>query len=118
MVFIAESMPLTTLVMLPVTWRMVTAVWTRDYVRRTVLADFICGVLATIGAGLLYLLDVDTSTGKWIGYQIVAGAGWGMAFQIPMIAVQGSTTPKDLASSTGMLLCEYYLIPLTNQPWL
>ncbi|UNI20457.1 hypothetical protein JDV02_006542 [Purpureocillium takamizusanense] len=62
------------------------------------------GVLATIGAGLLYLLNVDTSTGKWIGYQIVAGAGWGMAFQIPMIAVQGSTTPKDLASSTGMLL--------------
>ncbi|KAJ6443170.1 major facilitator superfamily transporter [Purpureocillium lavendulum] len=58
------------------------------------------GVLATIGAGLLYLLDVDTTTGKWIGYQIVAGAGWGMAFQIPMIAVQGTTSPKDLASNT------------------
>ncbi|KND91555.1 Pantothenate synthetase [Tolypocladium ophioglossoides CBS 100239] len=62
------------------------------------------GALATIGAGLLYLLDVNTSTGKWIGFQIVAGAGWGAAFQIPMIAVQGSVSPRDLASATGMLL--------------
>ncbi|KAI8717511.1 MFS domain-containing protein [Fusarium sp. LHS14.1] len=60
--------------------------------------------IATIGAGLLYLLNVNTSTGKWIGYQIVAGAGWGAAFQIPMIAVQGSVKPKDLASATGILL--------------
>ncbi|KAF4982067.1 hypothetical protein FZEAL_2254 [Fusarium zealandicum] len=60
--------------------------------------------IATIGAGLLYLLEVDTSTGKWIGYQIVAGAGWGIAFQIPMIAVQGSVTSKDLSSATGILL--------------
>ncbi|CEI62816.1 putative efflux pump gsfJ [Fusarium venenatum] len=59
---------------------------------------------ATIGAGLLYLLDIDTSTGKWIGYQIVAGVGWGLAFQIPMIAVQGTVDPKDLASATGILL--------------
>lgn len=62
------------------------------------------GAVATIGAGLLYLLDVDTTTAKWIGYQIVAGAGWGTAFQIPMIAVQGSVEPQDLASATGMLL--------------
>ncbi|KAK7415139.1 hypothetical protein QQX98_006083 [Neonectria punicea] len=60
--------------------------------------------IACIGAGLLYLLDVNTSTGKWIGYQIVAGAGWGAAFQIPMIAVQGSVAPKDLAAATGVLL--------------
>ncbi|KAH8688168.1 major facilitator superfamily domain-containing protein [Ilyonectria robusta] len=60
--------------------------------------------LACIGAGLLYLLDVNTTTGKWIGYQIVAGFGWGAAFQIPMIAVQGSVSPKDLAAATGVLL--------------
>ncbi|KAK7421865.1 hypothetical protein QQZ08_009743 [Neonectria magnoliae] len=60
--------------------------------------------IACVGAGLLYLLDIDTSTGKWIGYQIVAGAGWGAAFQIPMIAVQGSVAPKDLAAATGVLL--------------
>ncbi|KAF4997162.1 hypothetical protein FGRMN_4056 [Fusarium graminum] len=60
--------------------------------------------IATVGAGLLYLLDIDTSTGKWIGYQIVAGVGWGIAFQIPMIAVQGTVDPEDLASATGILL--------------
>lgn len=67
------------------------------------------GVVATIGAGLLYMLDVDSSTGEWIGYQIVAGLGWGCAFQIPMIAVQGSVPPEDLASATGMLLCKFSL---------
>ncbi|KAL7944303.1 MFS general substrate transporter [Trichoderma barbatum] len=60
--------------------------------------------VATIGAGLLYTMGVNTSTGKWIGYQIIAGAGWGTAFQIPMIAVQALADPKDLAASTGMLL--------------
>ncbi|KAG8427942.1 hypothetical protein J3459_006200 [Metarhizium acridum] len=62
------------------------------------------GAVATVGAGLLYMLDVDSSTGAWIGYQIVAGLGWGTAFQIPMIAVQGSVSPEDLAAATGMLL--------------
>ncbi|KAK6712594.1 hypothetical protein SNK03_007006 [Fusarium graminearum] len=75
--------------------------------------------IATIGAGLLYLLDIDTSTGKWIGYQIVAGVGWGLAFQIPMIAVQGTVDPKDLASATGILLCKCSSLfcnfrPITN----
>ncbi|PKK49097.1 hypothetical protein CI102_8510 [Trichoderma harzianum] len=60
--------------------------------------------VATVGAGLLYTMGVNTSTGKWIGYQIIAGAGWGCAFQIPMIAVQALADPQDLAASTGMLL--------------
>ncbi|PNP50732.1 hypothetical protein THARTR1_08353 [Trichoderma harzianum] len=60
--------------------------------------------VATVGAGLLYTMGVNTSTGKWIGYQIIAGAGWGCAFQIPMIAVQALADPQDLANSTGMLL--------------
>ncbi|KAM3541279.1 hypothetical protein ARSEF1564_005778 [Beauveria bassiana] len=62
------------------------------------------GAVATIGAGLLFLFNVNTSTGTWIGYQIVAGAGWGAAFQVPMIIVQGTVEAKDLASATGMLL--------------
>lgn len=65
------------------------------------------GALATIGSGLLYLLDINTGTGKWIGYQIVAGVGFGAAFQIPMIVVQGTVIPEDLASATGLLLCKF-----------
>ncbi|KAM0246363.1 hypothetical protein ACHAQJ_010257 [Trichoderma viride] len=60
--------------------------------------------IATIGAGLLYTMGTNTSTGKWIGYQIIAGAGWGCAFQIPMIAVQAMAAPQDLGPTTGMLL--------------
>ncbi|QQK43489.1 major facilitator superfamily domain-containing protein [Penicillium digitatum] len=44
--------------------------------------------LAAIGTGLITLYDVDVSMGKWIGYQIVVGAGIGAGLQIPMTAVQ------------------------------
>lgn len=64
------------------------------------------GALGVIGASMLYLLNINTSTGSWIGYQIVAGAGWGTGFQVPMITVQGTVDPKDLAAATGMLLCK------------
>lgn len=75
--------------------------------------------LAIIGGGLLYPLDIDTSTGKWIGYQIVGGLGWGLSFQIPMIVGQASAAPEDMSSITAMVLCKSYplypvSIPLTN----
>lgn len=63
-------------------------------------------VLATIASGLLYTLDIDTSTGKWIGYQILGGVGYGLSFQIPMIATQGTIAPDDLAPATAMVLCK------------
>lgn len=62
--------------------------------------------IAIIGSGLLYTLDIDTSTGKWIGYQIVAGVGWGIAFQVPIIVGQGSADPKDMSSVTATILCK------------
>jgi len=52
--------------------------------------------LFCVGAGLLYTLRVDTSTGKWIGYQIVAGFGAGAGIQIPFIAVQVVLNSKDM----------------------
>ncbi|KAL4733064.1 MFS general substrate transporter [Aspergillus similis] len=62
------------------------------------------GVLATIGSGLLYSLDIGTSTGKWIGYQIVGGVGWGLAYQVPINAVHGAVEPSDIASVTGVIV--------------
>lgn len=32
-------------------------------------------VLATICCGLIYTLDIGSSSGKWIGYQIIGGSG-------------------------------------------
>jgi hypothetical protein len=45
---------------------------------------FMIGGMAifTIGVGLLSTLAVDTSFGKWFGYQIVAGAGLGVCLQV------------------------------------
>jgi MFS family permease len=64
----------------------------------------ISAAISTIAAGLIYTLDIDTSSGKWIGYQILAGLGWGFSFQTPMIAVQGTVDPSDLASGTAILM--------------
>jgi hypothetical protein len=41
-----------------------------------------CGVATAIGNGLLTTLSPNTSTGKWVGYQILIGAGRGAGFQI------------------------------------
>lgn len=60
--------------------------------------------LGTISAGLLYTLDIDTSDGKWIGYQIIGGVGWGIASQIPIITVQATAPPADLPEVTAILL--------------
>ncbi|KAL7929485.1 major facilitator superfamily domain-containing protein [Trichoderma chlorosporum] len=60
--------------------------------------------LSTICTGLLYTLDINTPEGKWIGYQIIGGAGWGIASQIPIITVQATAPATDLAEVTAMLL--------------
>ncbi|TEA19417.1 putative efflux pump gsfJ [Colletotrichum sidae] len=60
--------------------------------------------IATIGAGLLYTLDIGTGSDKWIGYQVLAGLAWGAGFQVPIIAVQGTVGESDLASATAVLL--------------
>jgi len=46
------------------------------------------GIFAVVGAGLLTTLELDTSIGKWISYQIIYGIGIGLAFQPPYMAVQ------------------------------
>jgi MFS transporter, DHA2 family, glioxin efflux transporter len=62
--------------------------------------------LSTIGAGLLYTLSIGTPTGKWIGYQILAGFGWGFSYQVPIMYGQGTADPSDIASVTSIILCE------------
>lgn len=62
------------------------------------------GVLTAIGSGLLYTLEVDTGSGKWIGYQLLAGIGIGWCFQVPVVTAQASVAPEDLPSVTAMVL--------------
>lgn len=69
--------------------------------------------IATVAAGLIYTLDIGTGSGKWIGYQVLAGLAWGAGIQVPMIATQGTSKELDLASKTAILLCRspYSLFP-------
>ncbi|KAL1610857.1 hypothetical protein SLS60_002528 [Paraconiothyrium brasiliense] len=62
------------------------------------------GVLNTVGSGLLYTLDIGTGHAKWIGYQTLAGIGFGLGIQIPTIAAQALMPPEDISSATGMIL--------------
>ncbi|KAK4031982.1 major facilitator superfamily domain-containing protein [Parachaetomium inaequale] len=61
-------------------------------------------VIGVIAAGLLYTLDIDTGVGKWIGYQLLGGVGWGLAFQIPIIVGQANADPEDISSVTAMCI--------------
>lgn len=57
---------------------------------------WIGSALFCVGSGLLQTLQVDSSAGKWIGYQILAGVGAGTCVQIPFIAVQVVLSKKDM----------------------
>ncbi|PFH62256.1 hypothetical protein XA68_14387 [Ophiocordyceps unilateralis] len=61
--------------------------------------------IGTLGCGLCYTFGMNTSTGTWIGFQIIAGVSLGGALQIPVIVGQVSVQPEDLSSATSMMLC-------------
>ncbi|KAL8644788.1 MAG: hypothetical protein Q9226_007592 [Calogaya cf. arnoldii] len=61
-------------------------------------------ILATIGAGLMYTLDIDSSAGAYIGYQIIFGAGLGIAIQVPVIAAQALSPLADIPIVTATIL--------------
>ncbi|KAF4635601.1 hypothetical protein G7Y89_g2492 [Cudoniella acicularis] len=43
----------------------------------------VAAAIVSVGAGLLYTLDIGTGMGMWIGYQVLIGFGLGMGLQIP-----------------------------------
>ncbi|KAI1160772.1 major facilitator superfamily domain-containing protein [Nemania serpens] len=71
----------------------------------------VSAALTAIGTGLFSLFQPNTSTGMWIGFQILAGAGRGMGLQMPIVAVQSSTETKDLSTSTAILVFAQYIGP-------
>jgi MFS family permease len=60
-------------------------------------------VLMTIGNGLLIRLDPFSSLGEIIGYQLICGAGAGLLFQTPIIAIQAMVSQDDTATATATL---------------
>ncbi|GAM38381.1 hypothetical protein TCE0_033r09058, partial [Talaromyces pinophilus] len=65
--------------------------------------------LASIGAGLLTTWDVDTGSGKWIGYQIVLGLGIGIGLQLPMVAIQTVLDASEIPIATALIIfCQLF----------
>lgn len=59
--------------------------------------------LASIGSGLLTTLEVDTSNGLWIGFQILYGFGLGCCSQAPNMAAQTVLPREDVAIGASLM---------------
>jgi MFS family permease len=59
--------------------------------------------LLTLGFGLFISFDAFTSTAKVVGYLMIAGAGSGVLFEAPLIAVQSQVEQNNVASATATL---------------
>ncbi|KAH9899104.1 major facilitator superfamily domain-containing protein [Xylariomycetidae sp. FL2044] len=60
--------------------------------------------LTTVACGLISTWTPWTETGKWIGYQILAGAGRGATMQMGMIAVQNAVDPSVIPVAIALLI--------------
>lgn len=65
---------------------------------------FACVILTSIGYGLCSTFSIGTSTGEWIGYQILFGAGRGLGFQMPIVAVQNTLPPTQAPIGMSIIM--------------
>ena len=66
---------------------------------------FVGSMLATVAIGLIYTLDIETPTAKWIGYQVFAGAAMAFAIMHGLTIAQANVGPKDIPAVTANVLC-------------
>ena len=59
-------------------------------------------VLTTLGTGILYVIDVDTTVVQWIFINLVSGLGLGLLFPSMAFSIQASTANKDLAFAVAL----------------
>lgn len=65
-------------------------------------------IIMTIGSGLIYSLDIGSSAGEYIGYQVITGVGTGLAVQVPVIVAQSLSATEDVSTATATMLCTYH----------
>ncbi|KAI1372458.1 MFS general substrate transporter [Hypoxylon crocopeplum] len=56
-----------------------------------------------VGAGMLNTLQIDTSTAKLVGYQILYGFGLGFVSQVPNLAAQTVLPKPDIPIGTSLM---------------
>ncbi len=57
----------------------------------------------SVGAALVTTLTPTSSTGRWVGYQILQGFQ-GLGFQIPILAVQNSVSKEEVSVATALVV--------------
>jgi hypothetical protein len=57
-----------------------------------------------VGSTMLRTLGIDSSMGKWVGYQIIAGSGFGLTEQVPFIAVQVVLPDEDMPTACALVV--------------
>ncbi|TVY37498.1 Rubrofusarin-specific efflux pump [Lachnellula occidentalis] len=62
-----------------------------------------CAIFTATGAGLLTTLTVHTSTGQWIGYQIIYGFGLGLGMQQAGMSAQTCLAKKDVMTGVSIM---------------
>ncbi|KAK0729229.1 major facilitator superfamily domain-containing protein [Apiosordaria backusii] len=65
--------------------------------------------IGTIGLGLLTLLNVNTTTAQWVGYEILSSAGFGISIQQGFTAVQTVLGEDDMAVGTAAVVASQSL---------
>ena len=61
-------------------------------------------IMLTVGSALLHLLNTESTTSRWIGYQLLTGIGFGMAFQVPYTALHATLSPEDLPIGNSLIV--------------
>lgn len=78
---------------------------------------FILGtVLLSIGGGLISTFSPSTSEGRWVGYQIIAGVGIGVASQQPMNVIQTMLNKSDVSTGIAANMFARFLGPAVFLP--
>ncbi|KAL8688170.1 MAG: hypothetical protein Q9218_005852 [Villophora microphyllina] len=60
--------------------------------------------IATVGCGFLTTLRVNTVTARWIGFEVITGAGLGMSIQQGIIAVQAVLSQDVVPIATTLIM--------------
>ncbi|CAG8955746.1 hypothetical protein HYFRA_00011012 [Hymenoscyphus fraxineus] len=68
-------------------------------------------VISSIGTGLMSTLEANSSVGKWVGFQILAGVGSGAGLQVGIMSIQGATTGEELSSGMAFMVFTQSLFP-------
>ncbi|PLB51399.1 permease of the major facilitator superfamily [Aspergillus steynii IBT 23096] len=69
--------------------------------------QLVSGLIAILGAALIYRIGADASKAWYIGAQIPFGFGIGLGNQVPITALQGFAKPETVAATMGVaFMCQ------------